>query len=216
MKKFKHLNKQLVRSKLGKGASYTEIYISILILIGIIILSVNVVHNLYEMVLSLARGNYNISLEGFLAPALELIIGIEFVKMLVKHTASSVIEVLLFTIARKLITDHGNMMEALIGVIAILLLFAIKKYLIQAVSVTDSNAIIVNSALSIKELNDTYGTQIDTNYGATVAGVIANIAHKNNQRIQPGLEIMLENNKLQVYTMDADLIKQVRISSFRI
>ncbi|PKM52109.1 MAG: transporter [Firmicutes bacterium HGW-Firmicutes-7] len=212
MKQFKRFNKQYLRSKLSTGASYTEIYISILILIGIIILSVKVFHDLYEMVITISQGTFSISIEYFLSTALELIIGIEFVKMLAKHTPSSVIEVLLFAIARKLITHHGTMLESLIGVIAILLLFAIKKYLIQPISVSTSDAIIVNGALSTEELNTAYGTEIDVKYGNTIAGIISNMANLNNQCIQPGLKVVLGNNKFEVYTMDAKLIKQVKMS----
>lgn len=209
MNRFKRLNKQYIRSLLGTGASYTEIYISILILIGIVILSVRVIHDLYVMVITISQGTYSMSIENFLSTALELIIGIEFVKMLAKHTPSSVIEVLLFAIARKLITHHGSMLESLIGVIAILLLFTIKKYLIQHISVSSSDAIIVNGALSTEELNAAYNTQIDLKHGNTIAGVISNLASLNSQSVKPGLEVILGNNKYEVYTMDAKLIKQV-------
>lgn len=207
------LNKQYMRAKISRGASYTEIYISILILIGIVLLSFKVSHDLYIMVLKMSQGTYNISMENFLSTALELIIGIEFVKMLAKHTPSSVLEVLLFAIARKLITNYGSMLEDLIGVAALALLFAIKKYLIPAVSFSSSNSIIVNGALSVKSLNTNYGIQIDEKQGNTIAGVISNLANLNNQRIQAGLEVILEENKLEVYTMDDNLIKQVKISS---
>lgn len=212
MNRFKRLNKQYIRSLLGTGASYTEIYISILILIGIVILSVRVIHDLYVMVITISQGTYSMSIENFLSTALELIIGIEFVKMLAKHTPSSVIEVLLFAIARKLITHHGSMLESLIGVIAILLLFTIKKYLIQHISVSSSDAIIVNGALSTEELNAAYNTQIDLKHGNTIAGVISNLASLNSQSVKPGLEVILGNNKYEVYTMDAKLIKQVKMT----
>ena len=130
-KQLNWLDKQYIQSKINTVASYTEIYISILILIGIIILSVKVLRDLYQMALSISNGFNNITIEYFLVTALELVIGIEFVKMLVKHTPSSVIEVLLFAIARKLIINNGSMIDALVGVVSILLLFAIKKYLIK-------------------------------------------------------------------------------------
>ena len=209
---FKKLNKQYLRSKISRGASYTEIYISILILIGIGILSIKVLHDLYEMGLEISRGNYNITIEYFLSTALELIIGIEFVKMLSKHTPSSVIEVLLFSIARKLITNHGSMMQDLIGVAAIVLLFAIKKYLVQPVSFTSLNAIIVNGAIGTRELNTNYGTQIDASRGDTIAELVSNLANLNNQKIEPGLELILDNNKFEVYSMDVNLIKKVKIT----
>jgi hypothetical protein len=204
-------SKQYIRDKIGKGASYSEIYVSILILVGILILSAVVIHDLYEMIVAITRGDFDIAIENFLSTSLELIIGIEFVKMLAKHTPSSVIEVLMFAIARQLITYHGGMLEALIGVIAICILFGIKKYLINSGTLSETDGIVVNGALSIKELNSTYGIHLNSENANTVAGVIANLAKVGNKRIRTGLEVFADDHKLLVYSMDADLIKQVKI-----
>ena len=66
----------------------------------------------------------------FLGNALTLLIGVEFVKMLAKHTAENLLEVLMFAIARQMVVEHLNMVETLIGVIAIAVIFAIRKYLL--------------------------------------------------------------------------------------
>lgn len=58
-----------------------------------------------------------------------IIIGIEFVKMVCKPTESNVVDVLMFVIARFLIIDHSSIINSLLGVIAIAILFAIKKFL---------------------------------------------------------------------------------------
>lgn len=71
----------------------------------------------------------SVSIEQFLSAGLQLIIGVEFVKMIAKHTFGSTIEVLVFAIARKLVISHGGTFELLMGVIAIAILFAIRKYL---------------------------------------------------------------------------------------
>ncbi|MCL2457039.1 MAG: transporter [Defluviitaleaceae bacterium] len=60
-----------------------------------------------------------------------LVIGIELAKMLIKHTPESVIDVLLFTIARQLVMYHDRPIDNLIGVIAIAGLFAAKKYFMK-------------------------------------------------------------------------------------
>ena len=56
-------------------------------------------------------------------------IGVEFVKMLCTHTPGTVIEVLLFAIARQMIVGHVSGFEVLAGVAAIAGLFATHKYL---------------------------------------------------------------------------------------
>lgn len=63
-----------------------------------------------------------------LEQAFNLVIGIEFIKMLAKHTPGSAIEVLLFAMARQLVIGHMTPVENLLGVIAIGIIFIIRKF----------------------------------------------------------------------------------------
>ena len=65
----------------------------------------------------------------FLENALDLVIGIEFIKMLIKHTPGSVIEVLLFALSRHMVLEGGNAFENLLTVCAIAVIFAIRRFL---------------------------------------------------------------------------------------
>ena len=69
-----------------------------------------------------------------LGDALSLVVGIEFVKMLVKHTPEAVVEVLLFAIAREMVVVHSGSLETLMGVTAVGIIFLIRKYLSPPVS----------------------------------------------------------------------------------
>ena len=69
--------------------------------------------------------------EKILSSLLILVIGVEFIKMLCKHTPETVIDVLLFAIARQIIIYHENSADMLAGVAAIAGLFAAKKFLID-------------------------------------------------------------------------------------
>ncbi len=51
------------------------------------------------------------------------------IKMLAKHTPGSAIEVLLFAMARQLVIGHMTPVENLLGVIAIGIIFIIRKFL---------------------------------------------------------------------------------------
>lgn len=65
----------------------------------------------------------------YLEVVFDIVIGIEFIKMLCRHDLSSVVEVLLFAIARQMIVEHMPMNQGLIGIIAISILFAVRKWL---------------------------------------------------------------------------------------
>lgn len=69
------------------------------------------------------------SISDFLSSALLVVMGVEFVRMLVLHTTKAVIDVLLFAIARQMIVSHADSTQTLLGVAAVAGIFAIKKYL---------------------------------------------------------------------------------------
>ena len=69
------------------------------------------------------------TLEEILSDILLLVVGVELAIMLVRRTPESLVEVMFFVIARKMLIKTDNFYEILIGVIALAGLFAIRKYL---------------------------------------------------------------------------------------
>lgn len=63
--------------------------------------------------------------------AIVLAIGAELIKMFCKHTPETVIEVLAFALARQLIVGHAEPWENLITVVAIAILFAVRRFLLK-------------------------------------------------------------------------------------
>lgn len=72
------------------------------------------------------------SIHHFLEGSLTLAVAIEFVKMLCMHTPGTLIEVLLFAIARHMIVEHLTPVQNLLIVFAIGILFAVRKYLLTS------------------------------------------------------------------------------------
>jgi len=118
---------------LGKISQIIEIGIAIMLLIVVsikIIETISVLIGFQTLILA-------IEFERILSMTLNLVIGVEFTKMLVKHTPDSVIDVLLFAIARQIVVYHERTLDLLIGVAAIAILFAIKKYLSDISDITN-------------------------------------------------------------------------------
>lgn len=107
-------------------ARYTEIVLSIVILIVIALAGLRLIYAITETSIM----NMDIDFfTKFLANALSLVVGVEFVKMLCRHSAQTVVEVLMFATARQMVVEHMAPTQTLIGVIAIAILFAIRKFL---------------------------------------------------------------------------------------
>ena len=105
-----------------------ELFISVIVGIGILILSVHLLVKTFDF--SMYNDGAN-SLVKLLDDAIILAIGAELIKMLCKHTPETVIEVLAFALARQLIVGHASAWENLITVLSIAALFAIRRFLLK-------------------------------------------------------------------------------------
>ena len=107
-------------------ARYTEIVLSIVILIVIALSGLRLIYTTAgTSILNMDTDFFTT----FLSQALSLVVGVEFVKMLCTHTPETIIEILLFAISRQMIVEHLSTTETIIGVGAIAGLFAVRKYL---------------------------------------------------------------------------------------
>ena len=118
--------RKAVQERVMKIANMIETIIGVLLIISI---SISVIYLIFDLTSIIRFRNTIESFSNYLSASFSLIIGIEFIKMLSKHTPETVIEVLLFAIARHLIVEHGSSLENLIGIASIAALFAIRKYL---------------------------------------------------------------------------------------
>ena len=118
--------RKVVQERVMKIANMIETIIGVLLIVSI---SISVIYLIFDLTSIIRFRNTIESFSNYLSASFSLIIGIEFIKMLSKHTPETVIEVLLFAIARHLIVEHGSSLENLIGIASIAALFAIRKYL---------------------------------------------------------------------------------------
>ncbi|MDD4376855.1 MAG: hypothetical protein PHH48_01705 [Eubacteriales bacterium] len=109
-----------------KVANWMEIIAAGFVTIAVIISFITLAIGMKDFIGELGHVD---AFRNFLRIVFDVVIGIEFLKMLCKHNLGSVIEVLLFAIARQLIVEETSMLEGLIGVSAIGVLFMIRKYL---------------------------------------------------------------------------------------
>ena len=118
---------------LKKLTKIMEFIIAIVLACGIIIMIGQLVLSIGELPDLNTYPNY----DDLLTACFNLIIGVELIRMLYLHTPVTVFEVLLFAIARQVIIDHSSPLNSLIGVAAIAILFATRKFLFAPFDETD-------------------------------------------------------------------------------
>ena len=111
-----------------------ELVLSIIILIIVFLGMMDLSRSVYQSyIVEFATPVEYSELNSFLAEGLLLVIGVELVVMLCLHVPGTLIEVLLFAIARKLILlpKTSGMIDLFLGILAIGIIFAIRKYLLN-------------------------------------------------------------------------------------
>lgn len=117
-------SRKALRSYIIQAATLLEIVLSGLVLIGLLL---SFIPLLKWMPGLLFDGN-DVEIRGFLERALDIVIGVEFIKMLAKHSPGSSLEVLLYAIARHMVVGHESALENLLSVGAIALIFIVRKF----------------------------------------------------------------------------------------
>ena len=113
-----------LRNFIIQSSTLLEISLSGLVLIGLLISIVPLIQWMPGLFID---GN-DVEIRTFLERALDIVIGIEFIKMLAKHSPGSSLEVLLYAIARHMVVGHESALENLLSVGAIALIFVVRKF----------------------------------------------------------------------------------------
>ncbi|NME81814.1 phosphate-starvation-inducible PsiE family protein [Clostridium sp. SM-530-WT-3G] len=145
-----------------------------------------------------------------LASAFNLVIGIEFIKMLCKHSPDTVIEVLLFAIARKLIVEHTSTIENLIGIISIGILFATRKYLFHNFENVTEKAVYRGSE-RVKRINLLEHVDIPFEGHETLEEVILKEVEKRNIKLGTGVCIYYSDFALKIAKMKNHEVTRVEV-----
>ncbi|SHI19594.1 hypothetical protein [Sporanaerobacter acetigenes] len=117
-----------VENIMEKIIMWLEIVLATFIIITVILSCKDLASLAYNVFTTEAMSSYEL-LQGFLSYVLLLVVGLELALMLIKHSPGSVLEVMLYAVARKMLISSSTTSEVLIGVIALAIIFFIDKYL---------------------------------------------------------------------------------------
>ena len=114
-----------VRDKISSAATAIELTLGLIILIACVVSSLGLVF-MTDIHMLFAVPDY---LQSRLSDGCLIIIGIELIKMITSYTIDSVVDVMLLAVARQMIVEHTSPMENMFAVLAVGVLFVIRKYL---------------------------------------------------------------------------------------
>ena len=116
-----HPKTEKVFHKILHALEFIIAMLTLVVLIGVLGLEV------YKMC---TVSDYFYSLDNYLHNILTIVVGLEFVRMLIDMTPANTIEVLIVAIARQVILSHDNPWSNVASVLCIAGLFATRRFLI--------------------------------------------------------------------------------------
>lgn len=200
------------KHKLIKYTYYLEIILALFIIVATIVGMVDLARYLGLIFKTNAIETYMV-FQKFLGHVLLLVVGVELVIMLLSHSTSSVLEVMLYAIARKLLIYSDTTLDIAIGIVAIAMIFAIRKYLFTKEIKLEGHGNVFSAATPVTDANIITGLNIPEHLGNTIGGVITKMAENTNRPVYEGIDYRVGNAKLKVISMKDGLIEKVVIDN---
>ena len=187
-----------------------EAILALFIVLGVIISSTDILRYFKIIYYTPPLQTFPV-IQTFLGHILTLVIGLELVIMLVKHTPSSVIEVLLYAIARKMIIESKTMLDIVLGIVAIAGLFIINKVFTPGqIFIRQDN--IVNPATLVRDVNEAVETNIPEDLGNTIGGVVSWLCEESGEKLAVGKSFRIADAEITILSMDDELISNLKVA----
>lgn len=159
--------KEYIQNKVNELTYILELIIAILLSIVIIAMT-------FQLLLNVVPGyidGSSVDLGGFLGKVMTIAIAVELIKMLARHTPGTVIEVLVFAISRQMVVGHPASLETLMGVIALAVLFATRKFLLFRMD--DFEKRVYRASQSVKLVNHYSKIKLPSDKGKTLGELVS-------------------------------------------
>lgn len=190
---------------LKKVATFLELFIAAMMSVGIILLCLRMATSLSNIPHLNTWPNYT----DLLDTCFNLIIGVELIRMMYSHSPSTVFEVLLFAIARQIIIDHSSSWGSLVGVCAIAVLFATRKYLFCEFDISDE--IILRASMKAKSVNRLLGIEIPHEGDETLLSVFSRKCEEYEVEIGVGACVYFKDFGLRAAKMHDGKISRIEV-----
>jgi hypothetical protein len=200
---------QRTNRKVLTAVFWLETIFAVFVIISVIIGAVELFHYVRNILFAQPPDIYNI-FRDMLGYLLLLVIGLELALMLIRHTPGSVIEVMFFAIARKILIYTTETYEFLIGVIALAGLFAIRRFLFVP-KISDIGGTTLSAATPVKDANKIIGCHIPEDLANTLGGVIAHLANAYEDSIEVGKNFHIADVNMQVVAVTGGLIEKIKV-----
>lgn len=204
----------MYRHKLRKAistlAGFMEILVAGIILLAVLISAVLLIFDLVGFGVGLFGKEAAISYNDIFSTAIYIVIGIEMIKMIVKHTPDSVLEVVLFVVAKRIVADTSfGSLDLLLCVLAIAAIFAVRKFLhFDAAKARDGTTFAADTRIC--DIEDLLHIDLP-DIGTTVGEVAEGELRRLERPVIEGEELTIGEALFRIHSMDGSAIRKVEV-----
>lgn len=192
-----------------KPALRLEFAMAVTIIIGI----VTSVPDLFKYMVDIAHSTKGSSYElfqSFLSHVLLMVIGLEFVAMLINHEEYQIIYIMIMVVARKMLIYGDNTQDLFIGVLAIAVLFIVRKYFTIHKILANAGVAIFDAQTKMEKVNEHLVRDIESKE-AVLGDYIQKMFDEQDKIVELGAVVEDERYVYQVEEMDEGRIRMIAL-----
>lgn len=199
-----------INSFTRKAAHAVEIVISLIVLVAVIGGIPDVLRYIVLYVKSTDSAYSYAIFSEFIKHTLMLVVGLELVAMIINHQNESILTLVLYVIARKMLVYADNMTEILLGTLSIVLVFVVLKFFtVKSYKKSDKDGSI-SAGINFFDLKELYGIDFNTKQN-TLGGLIYELSKREGKEIKEGETYEFQGHIITIVEMRAGLIERVTI-----
>lgn len=196
---------------IDKSATAIEIVICLIVILGVCSGIPKLIGYIVEIFRVEHLQNSYLLMNDFLKHALLLIVGIELIAMIITRSHESILTLILFVIARKMLVYSQGLTDILIGTVSVAIIFAVMKFILSDKTLIAKLDNTFDSSMSIEKLNREYGLNLPT-MTHTLAGLIYELADKEKiSVIHENTTIVYGPYVYRILSVDDGVVTRVRI-----
>ncbi len=148
----------------------------------------------------------------FLKHALLLVVGIELVEMIITRSHESILTLILFVIARKMLVHSNGMFDILLGSLSIGIVFLIIRFVLKDEKLMATIDNTFSASVPVKKINREYHIDVPTDMSNTLGGLIYELAKiESVDQIKENSTFVYGQYIYRVVSMEEGVIQRVRI-----
>ena len=148
---------------------------------------------------------------GFLKHVLMLVVGLEMLMMILTHSHESILTLVLFVIARKMLVYADSMFDIFIGTVSIAIIFFVLKFFGGNDKLLAKYDNTFSAAIPIEKVRREYGFKLPETEAKTLGGLIYGLSLEENVKIEKGLIIVNDNYKFTIVACEDGVIERILI-----